>query len=183
MRVTYGSNNVKIKLNSPALNRSENAASGYAGESVEGLGAERRTGAERRRVVRRERSVKWSVIAFYGFLKRWSVCRVKQIRRILSFMALGRVRDADGAGVWDGAEVEYADRGSRQKSETLIHSTHIHTQPRSDGATPEERRQAEASRECAGDGREQAQGVELQSPASVGVTVNRYDVTLICFIK
>jgi hypothetical protein len=74
---------------------------------------------------------------------------MKRTERILSFMALGRVRDADGAGVWDGAEVESADRGSGQKSETLIHSTHIHTQPRSDGATPEERRQAEASRECA----------------------------------
>jgi len=30
---------------------------------------------------------------------------------------------------------------------------------------------------------ERVTGVELQSPASVGVTVNRYDITLICFIK
>jgi hypothetical protein len=135
-------------------------------------------------MVRREQSVKWSVIALYGYLKRWSICRVKHTGRFLSFMTLGRVREADGAGVWDGkrrAEVEYADRGSGQKLDTLIHSAHIFTQPRSDGATQEGRRQAEASGECASDG--QARGVELQSPASVGVTVNRYDVTLICFIK
>jgi hypothetical protein len=71
----------------------------------------------------------------------------------LSFMTLGRVREADGAGVWNGkrrAEVEYAARRSEQKPDTLIHSKHIHTQPRSDGATPEERRQAEASTERAG---------------------------------
>jgi len=39
MRVTYGVNNAKTKLNSPALNRSENDVSGYAGGSVEGLRA------------------------------------------------------------------------------------------------------------------------------------------------
>jgi hypothetical protein len=134
-------------------------------------------------MVRREQSVKWSVIALYGYLKRWSICRVKHTGRILSFMTLGRVREADGAGVWDGkrrAEVEYADRGSGQKSDTLIHSAHIFTQPRSDGATQEGRRQAEASGECAC---KQAKGVELQSLASVGVTVNGYDGTFVYFIK
>jgi hypothetical protein len=89
-------------------------------------------------------------------------------------MALGMVREANGAGVWDGAVVEYADRGLGQKSDTLIHSTHIHTQPRSDGATPEGRRQAEASTERA--------GVELQSLASVRFTVNGYDDTLFYFL-
>jgi len=85
--------------------------------------------------MRREKFVKWSVIAFYGYLKRWSICRVKHTGRILSFMTLGRVREADGAGVWDGkrrAEVEYAARRSEQKPDTLVYPAHIHMQFHSD---------------------------------------------------
>jgi len=70
MRVTYGSNNATIKSKSPALNRSENAASGYARGSVEGLRTERRTGVGRRSVVRREKSVKWCIIKCNQYLRR-----------------------------------------------------------------------------------------------------------------
>jgi len=50
-------------------------------------------------------------------------------------MTLGRVREADGAGVWDGkrrAEVEYAARRSEQKPDTLVHPAHVHIHSHSD---------------------------------------------------
>jgi len=47
-------------------------------------------------------------------------------------MALSRVRDTDGAGVWDGkmrAEVEYAARRPEQKPDTLVHPAHVYATP------------------------------------------------------
>jgi hypothetical protein len=73
MRVRYVSSNASTKLNLLALNRSENAVSGDTRGSVEGPWAERVAGVERRGMVRREQSVKWYVIAFYGYVIRWSI--------------------------------------------------------------------------------------------------------------